>query len=293
MYDDIRVKPNDVSLSPYDAFIALGGGSTIDTVKAANLYSCHPPDDFYDYVNPPLGGGMSPPGPLVSLIAIPTTSGTGSETTSVAVFDDGPSRSKTGIAHRSLRPTLGIIDPDNVMSVPSAVALYSGLDVLCHALESYTAIHHSCRPGGRPASPSLRPSYQGSNPMSDVWSLHALRECATYLPNIVDDPGSIDGVARTRMCHASSAAGMGFGNAGVHLCHGMSYAVASQVKGGYVTEGYPRRAAAPDVEDDDDDDDDDGRHGLVAHGLSVAICAPSVFRFTGEPGTISDPIAEV
>lgn len=150
---------------------------------------------------------MSPPGPLVPLIAIPTTSGTGSEATSVAVFDDEPSRSKTGIAHRSLRPTLGIIDPDNVMSLPSAVALYSGLDVLCHAVESYTAIHHSRRPGGRPASPYLRPSYQGSNPMSDVWSLHALGECATFLPNMVDDPGSIDGVARTRMCHASSAAG--------------------------------------------------------------------------------------
>lgn len=297
VYDEIRVEPNDVSFrhaieyatgrvangGPYDAVVALGGGSTIDTAKAANLYSCHPPEGgFYDYVNPPLGRGLPvPPGRLAPLVAIPTTAGTGSETTGVAIFDDVPTRSKTGIAHRSLRPTLGIVDPDNMRTLPPSVARYSGIDVLCHALESYTAVPYHLRPGGRPASPTLRPAYQGSNPISDVWSLHALRECASYLPRMAADPYG-DGEARGKMCLAASSAGMGFGNAGVHLCHGMSYAIASQVGGGYRTEGYPQMDGASD----------DGHHGLVAHGLSVAISSPSAFRFTGEPGRISGAAGE-
>eukprot|EP00580_Thalassiosira_gravida_P002868 CAMPEP_0201608362 /NCGR_PEP_ID=MMETSP0492-20130828/7157_1 /ASSEMBLY_ACC=CAM_ASM_000837 /TAXON_ID=420259 /ORGANISM="Thalassiosira gravida, Strain GMp14c1" /LENGTH=554 /DNA_ID=CAMNT_0048073111 /DNA_START=191 /DNA_END=1855 /DNA_ORIENTATION=+ len=300
IYDEIRVEPNNVSFQhaidyatnqtslhgPYDAVIALGGGSTIDTAKVANLYACHPPpnDDFYDYVNPPLGKGLPVPGPLTPLIAIPTTAGTGSETTGVAIFDDKPTRSKTGIAHRRLKPTLGIVDPDNMRSMSASVARYSGMDVLCHALESYTAVPYGLRPGGRAASPILRPAYQGSNPISDIWSLHALRECVAYLPRMAQDPAG-DGEARSKMCLAASAAGMGFGNAGVHLCHGMSYAVASQVNGGYWTEGYPKPISSSSG------DDDDG-HGLVAHGLSVAINAPSVFRFTGTPGQISDPFAD-
>ncbi len=184
-----------------------------------------------------------------------------------AIFDDVPTKSKTGIAHRRLKPTLGIVDPDNMKTMPSVVAKYSGIDVLCHALESYTAIQYTARPSGRPASPILRPAYQGSNPISDIWSMHALRECSQYLPRIVSDP--VDDVeARAKMCLAASTAGMGFGNAGVHLCHGMSYAVASQVKK-YWVDGYPKLNF------------DGNGHGLVPHGLSVVINAPSVFRFTG------------
>ena len=293
VYDRILVEPNNVSFQQaigfmnkqikscgkYDAIIALGGGSTIDTAKAANLYTCHPPpdNDFYAYVNPPLGSGLPVPGALTPLIAIPTTAGTGSETTGVSIFDDIPTKSKTGIASRFLKPTLGIVDPDNMKSLPQSVAKYSGLDVLCHALESYTAVPYSLRSGGRPPSPILRPAYQGSNPISDIWSLHALRECTAYLPRMAVDPAG-DEEARNKMCLASSSAGMGFGNAGVHLCHGMSYAVASQVKSGYWTDGYPKPTT-----------DYSAEHGLVAHGLSVSINAPSVFRFTGKPGKINGP----
>lgn len=312
VYDQIRVEPSNISFQhaiqymqekmsnfgPYDAIIALGGGSTIDTAKAANLYACcPPPGDFYDYVNPPLGKGMSIPSQsyLTPLIAIPTTAGTGSETTSVAIFDDVPTRSKTGIANKRLRPTLGIVDPNNMRTLPAAVAKYSGMDVLCHALESYTAIPHWLRPNSSSvsSSPLNRPAYQGSNPISDIWSLHALRECAMYLPRMVNDPAG-DEEARSKMCLASSSAGMGFGNAGVHLCHGMSYAVASQVKDGYWTDGYPKimhdndSGASASASHNVDDD----HHGLVAHGLSVAINAPAVFRFTGKPGQISNPTAE-
>jgi hydroxyacid-oxoacid transhydrogenase len=310
VYDQIRVEPNNVSFQhaiqymqdkmstfgQYDAIIALGGGSTIDTAKAANLYACcPPPGNFYDYVNPPLGKGMSIPSQsyLTPLIAIPTTAGTGSETTSVAIFDDVPTRSKTGIANKRLRPTLGIVDPNNMRTLPSSVAKYSGMDVLCHALESYTAIPHWLRPNSSSvsSSPSNRPAYQGSNPISDIWSLHALRECAMYLPRMVNDSAG-DEQARSKMCLASSSAGMGFGNAGVHLCHGMSYAVASQVKDGYWTEGYPKMMHGGDSGAAAARDNDDNHHGLVAHGLSVAINAPAVFRFTGKPGQIINPMAE-
>jgi hydroxyacid-oxoacid transhydrogenase len=271
IYDRVRVEPSDgsfqdaisfLSQMEYDGVVALGGGSVMDTAKAANLYACHPPESFYDYVNPPIGRGIPIPGPLKPVICIPTTAGTGSETTGVAIFDDTPSRSKTGIANRHLKPTLGIIDPENTGTLPIKVATYTGLDVLCHAIESYTALPFNQRI--RPNSPLDRPAYQGSNPISDVWSLFALRTCAEYLPlAAVQDPTNNE-AARAKMLLASAAAGMGFGNAGVHLCHGMSYPISSQVRD-YV--GYDR-----DVVD----------HPLIPHGLSVIVGAPAVFRFTGE-----------
>ncbi len=277
VFSEVRVEPNDVSFKQaiqyflerkYDAVVALGGGSVMDTAKAANLYATYPPaagGDFYDYVNPPLGKGLPVPGDLPPLIAIPTTAGTGSETTGVAIFDDTPTRSKTGIANRKLKPTLGIVDPDNTKSLPSTVATFSGLDVLCHAIESYTALPFDQRP--MPSSPAHRPAYQGSNPISDVWSLFALETTAKYLRRAaLVDPE--DEEARTKMLIASSAAGMGFGNAGVHLCHGMSYAIASQVKQNNPNVFQPK---GYNVED----------HALVPHGLSVIVNAPAVFSFTG------------
>lgn len=275
IYDHVRVEPNDQSFhhaiqflqsTTYDTVVALGGGSVIDTAKAANLYACFPQADFYDYVNAPVGKGIPVPskrsdgGSLKPLIAIPTTAGTGSETTGVAIFDDSRTRSKTGIASRQIKPTLGIVDPLNTATMPPKVAVYSGLDVLCHAMESYTALPHTQRL--KPSSPMLRPAYQGSNPIADVWSIFALETTAKYLVQVVQNPDNLE--ARSKMLLASSAAGMGFGNAGVHLCHGMSYPISSQVKS---FRGY-----------------DDGMvdHPLIPHGLSVIVSAPSVFAYTAE-----------
>jgi hydroxyacid-oxoacid transhydrogenase len=237
--------------------VAVGGGSTIDTAKAVNLYTTYPPGDFLDYVNPPIGKGLPVPGPLKPLIAIPTTAGTGSETTGVSIFDLTKLHAKTGIANRRLKPTLGMLDPDNTRTMPPEVAAASGLDILSHAIESFTAMPYTGRP--LPDRPALRPAYQGSNPISDVWSLQALRMVAKYLVRAVADTS--DDEARSAMLLAASYAGVGFGNAGVHLPHGMSYPVSGNVKT-YHAPGYS------------------AGHPLVPHGISVILNAPAVFRFT-------------
>jgi hydroxyacid-oxoacid transhydrogenase len=270
VYDRVRVEPTDESFqdaiafarqSQYDAFVAVGGGSTIDTAKAVNLYTTYPPADFLDYVNAPIGRGLPVPGPLKPLIAIPTTAGTGSETTGVSIFDLTRMHAKTGIASRRLKPTLGLLDPENTRTMPAEVAASSGLDILSHAVESYTAMPFYER--ARPERPALRPAYQGSNPISDIWSLEAMRIVERYLVRAVEDPS--DEEARANMLLAASYAGIGFGNAGVHLPHGMSYPVSGNVKS-YRTPGYP---IAPGE-----------AHALVPHGFSVILNAPAVFRFT-------------
>ena len=265
LFDGVRIEPNDKSFQEaievasqghYDGFVAVGGGSTIDTAKAANLYSTHPAE-FLAYVNAPLGKGRPVPGPLKPLIAVPTTSGTGSEATGVAIFDLSEKRAKTGIAHRRLKPTLGLVDPENIRTLPAPVIASTGLDVLCHALESYTALPFTKRP--YPESPLLRPAYQGSNPVSDIWAMESIRMVCKYLRRLYESPA--DEEARTQMIMAASYAGLGFGNAGVHLCHGMSYPISSMVRD-YYPDGYPKD------------------HPMVPHGVSVALTAPAVFRFT-------------
>ena len=265
LFDRVRVEPTDGSLQEaiafaceggFDAFVAVGGGSTIDTAKAANLYSTHPAD-FLDYVNAPIGKGKPVPGPVKPMIAVPTTSGTGSETTGVVIFDLVSMHAKTGIASMRLKPMLGVLDPENTRTLPRQVAAATGLDVLTHAAESYTAIPFHERP--RPERPVLRPAYQGSNPISDTWALEALRLTAEYLPRVYYDPD--DDEARGRMLLAACYGGIGFGNAGLHLAHGMSYPVSGMVRD-YKPEGY-------NVD-----------HPIVPHGMAVVLNGPAVFRFT-------------
>jgi hydroxyacid-oxoacid transhydrogenase len=265
VFSAVSVEPTDVSFREaaavavegrYDAFLAVGGGSSIDTAKAANLFATYPAE-FFDYVNAPVGKGLPVPGPLKPLIAIPTTAGTGSETTGVAIFDWLEKKVKTGIAHRYLKPTLGIIDPDNTRTLPAAVAASTGLDVLSHALESYTAIPYDQRP--MPARPLERPAYPGCNPIRAIWSIRALELMAEFLPRAVAD--TTDDEARGMMLLAAAIAGIGFGNAGVHLPHGMSYPVAGKVRD-YRPPGY-------NVD-----------HPMVPHGMSVILNTPAVVRFT-------------
>jgi hydroxyacid-oxoacid transhydrogenase len=266
LFDRVSVEPTDVSFKEairfakdgkFDGYVAVGGGSSMDTAKAANLYATYPAD-LLTYVNAPIGQGRPVPGRLKPMIAIPTTAGTGSETTGVAIFDFLEMHAKTGIAHRALRPVMGIVDPDNTRTLPRMVAACTGLDVLSHALESLTALPYHQRPA--PESPKMRPAYQGANPISSIWASRAIEMIARNLVRAVQDPS--DEEARGQMLLAASFAGIGFGNAGVHLPHGMSYPVSGMVRH-YVPEGYPPG------------------HPIVPHGMAVALHAPAVFRFTG------------
>lgn len=268
LFDRVHVEPTDESLREaieyargggFDAYVAVGGGSAMDTAKAANLYATYPAD-FLEYVNAPIGGGKPVPGPVRPLFAIPTTAGTGSETTGVVIFDLIAMHAKTGIAHRHLKPTLGLIDPENTRTMPQMVATATGFDVLVHALESYTNLPYNLRE--RPARPILRPAYQGRNMISDLWASEAIRVAAKYLPRAVEDPDDFE--ARSRMILAASYAGVGFGNAGLHLPHGMSYPVSGMIRG-FHPPGYP------------------STEPLLPHGLSVILNAPAAFRFTA-PG---------
>jgi hydroxyacid-oxoacid transhydrogenase len=265
LFDQVRVEPTDTSFKQaiqfatqgnFDGYVAVGGGSSMDTAKAANLYATYP-NDFLAYVNPPIGRGEPVPGRLKPLIAIPTTAGTGSETTGVAIFDLQEMHAKTGIAHRALRPVMGIVDPNNTRELPSMIAACSGFDVLSHAIESYTALPYSQREA--PDQPKMRPAYQGANPISDIWSERTIGMVSKYLVRSVEDAS--DQEARSQMLLAATFAGIGFGNAGVHLPHGMSYPVSGMVEK-YVPEGY-----SPD-------------HPIIPHGMSVILNAPSVFRWT-------------
>ena len=267
LFDRARVEPTDVSFKEaidfasdggFDGYVAVGGGSAMDTAKAANLYATYPAD-FLTYVNPPIGQGAPVPGPLKPMIAIPTTAGTGSETTGVAIFDYTKLHAKTGIAHRALRPVMGIVDPENTRSMPPMVAACSGFDVLCHAIESLTAIPYNQREA--PENPGMRPSYQGANPISDIWAAQSLKMMAQNIRRAVENPE--DDEARSQMLLAATYAGIGFGNAGCHLPHGMSYPVSGMVRD-FRPEGY-------EVD-----------HPIIPHGMSVILNAPAVFRWTAQ-----------
>ncbi len=265
LFDSIRTEPSLDSFQEaiafatrgqFDGFVALGGGSTIDTAKVANLFTTYPAD-FFHYVNAPIGQGAPVPGPLKPLVGIPTTAGTSSEITGVAIFDHKALSAKTGISHRFMRPRMGIQDPLNTLDLPPMITACTGLDVLCHALESYTTVDFRERP--QAASSLQRPTYQGSTPISDIWACEAIRLVAANLLEAIRNPSSRE--ARSNMMLAAVYGGMGFGNAGVHLCHGMSYPVSSLV----------RDYCAPDYRVD---------HPLIPHGMSVVLTAPAVFRFT-------------
>jgi alcohol dehydrogenase class IV len=265
VYGQARVEPDEQSLldviaaareGGFDGFVGVGGGSSIDTAKVAALFATHE-GELLDYVNMPAGLGKPVPGPLLPLVAVPTTAGTGSETTAAAVLDL-PRAGKNAISHRFLRPRVGIVDPLLTLDLPPAVTASSGLDVVCHAIESYTALPFTSR---RRTSPDERPTYQGANPISDGWCRRAIEAGGRFLRRAVAD--GHDEEARTEMMLASTVAGIGFGNSGVHIPHACSYPIAS-LRHAWTPSGYPNA------------------HAFVPHGFAVAITAPAAFRFTEE-----------
>ena len=241
----------------FDGFVGVGGGSALDTAKIAALFATHG-GELLDYVNKPIGQASQIPGPVLPLVAVPTTAGTGSEATSVAILDFPSLGVKTGISHRYLRPRVAIVDPLLLEHAPAAVIASCGLDVVCHAVESYTAMPYDTR---ERTSPDERPPYQGSNPVSDMWSGKAIQSGGRYLRRAVADASDLE--ARGEMMLAATLAGIGFGNAGVHVPHACAYPIAS-LKHAWTPTGYPTS------------------HAFVPHGFSVTVTAPASFRFTQE-----------
>jgi hydroxyacid-oxoacid transhydrogenase len=268
-YDGVHVEPTDVSLQqaieharengPFDAYVAVGGGSSIDTAKAINLLTTNP-GELMDYINAPVGKARAPVNPLKPLVAVPTTTGTGSESTTICVLDVLALKVKTGISHPRLRPTLAVVDPVLTRTQPAGVTASSGMDILCHALESYTARPYSSYDR---KAPEQRVPYCGSNPVSDMWSERALGLMARSFVPAVRGEADDDLAVRTDMALAATFAGLGFGNAGVHIPHANAYPIAGRVKD-FRPAGYPEHEP------------------MVPHGMSVALTAPEAFRFTFE-----------
>lgn len=270
VFDGVAVEPTDESINEavawareqsWDSFVAIGGGSAIDTAKAVNLLTTHP-GELLDFVTPPIGGGKAPWLPVKPLIAIPTTAGTGSESTTICVIDFLGLHLKAGVSHSKLRPTLALVDPLTTVSLPSQVTASSGMDVLSHALESYTSVPFDSKPA--PTDPSKRPAFCGANPISDTWCEQALTLVGKYLRRAVMNGRDLE--ARYQMALASTSAGTGFGNAGTHLPHANAYPVAGAVRD-YRAEGYPEMP-------------------MVPHGQAVSSTAAAVFRWTyaADPG---------
>jgi alcohol dehydrogenase class IV len=266
VFDGVHVEPTDASLrqavgharesGPYDAYVAVGGGSSIDTAKAVNLLTTNE-GDLAEYLNPPVGAGRAPERPLLPLVAVPTTTGTGAESTTVCVLDVLDLQVKTGISHPRMRPVLAVVDPELTMSQPAGVTASAGMDILCHALESYTARPYDEFERKRPEQ---RVPYCGANPVSDMWAEKSLNLLSRSFRRAVRDGD--DRETRTEMALAATFAGLGFGNAGVHVPHANAYPIAGRVKD-FRPDGYP---GGP----------------MVPHGMSVALTAPEAFRFTFE-----------
>ena len=267
LFDAVHVEPTDVSLreavdfardgGPWDAFVAVGGGSAIDTAKAVNLL-CSNAGELLDYVNAPVGKGRDPESSLSPLVAVPTTTGTGSESTTVCVLDVLEQHVKSGISHPRLRPALAVVDPLLTMSQPAGVTAACGMDILCHALESWTARPFDSYERKRPEQ---RVPYCGANPVGDMWSEKAMGLLATSFRTAVHHGD--DEEARGQMALAATFAGMGFGNAGVHIPHANAYPIAGRVKD-FRPAGYPQDEP------------------MVPHGMAVSLTAPEAFRFTFE-----------
>ncbi len=267
VFSDIRVEPDDESVSRGAAFlrdarceamVSVGGGSVIDAAKAALVLHRHGGNPI-DYFAAPVGGGQAITGPLLPHVACPTTSGTGSECTSISVLRITSLNTKFVIAHPCLLPTIAIVDPQVCDSLPANAVASTGFDLCCHALECYTARAYTQH--AKVASPNARQYIQGANPFSDIAAVEALKIVGEYLERGVND--ATDTQARDQLMWGATLAGIAFGNSGTHLPHAMSYGV-THLMSDITTEGYPVKTP------------------FVPHGISVIVNAPSIMAYTAQ-----------
>ena len=267
IFSEIRIEPDDKTVvsaarfmdeGSFDGVVSLGGGSTIDTAKAAMAYSIYKAD-FLDYFGPPIGAGKPIPGPLLPHLACPTTSGTGSECTSVSVLRISELNCKFVIGSPYMLPSEALVDPVCTQTLPANIVASTGFDLLCHAIECYTARAYT--QWDSIEDPTRRTLLQGANPWSDMAASKALQIVGKYLVRGVADSG--DAQARDSLMWGATLAGMAFGNSGTHLPHAMSYAVTHLMEN-VATQGY--NVASP----------------FVPHGFSVVVNAPAIFRYMAD-----------
>jgi len=195
-----------------DVIVAIGGGSVIDLAKVTALQLTHgAPLERYYAVG-------SVPGPIMPLIALPTTAGTGSEATPVAVVTDPGTDMKIGVASRHLIPRHAICDPLLTVGAPPVVTAHAGIDALSHAIESYMAARHELSPEFVVGRPQV-----GKNLLSDALALTAARHVLGNLAQAVEDGSDVP--ARTGMLYGSLLAGIAFGNSGVGAAHALQFVV--------------------------------------------------------------------
>ena len=268
VFDEITIEADDASVERgarfvaegrFDGVVSVGGGSVMDTAKASMLYGLHPPGAFLDYFAPPLGAGKPMPRKLLPHIACATTSGTGSECTSISVLRITDLETKFVLANPVLLADEALVDPVCCDTLPPAIVASTGYDLLCHALECYTAKAYT-RWEAQP-DPGKRPLIQGANPWSDLAARKALEIVGEYLQRGVGDAG--DHEARDQLMWGASLAGMAFGNSGTHLGHALSYGVTHLMRD-ITTPDY--QVGSP----------------FIPHGISVMLSAPSIFRYTAE-----------
>ena len=268
VFDEVTIEADDASVERgaafigagnFDGVVSVGGGSVMDTAKASMLYGLHPVDDFLDYFAPPLGAGKAIPRDLLPHLACPTTSGTGSECTSISVLRINHMETKFVLANPALMAQQALIDPACCASLPARVVASTGFDLLCHALECYTAKAYTR--WDKIDDPMKRPLIQGANPWSDLAARKALEIAGEYLDRGVND--AADQEARDQLMWGASLAGMAFGNSGTHLGHALSYGVTHLMRD-VTTEGYAVKSP------------------FVPHGISVAVSTPAIFRYTAQ-----------
>ncbi len=267
-YSEVLIEPGDdavmqatqfLSEGNFDGVVSVGGGSVMDTAKAAMVYHRYPAS-VTAYFAPPIGEGQPVPGPVMPHLACPTTAGTGSETTGLSVIRIESLNVKYVIASRHILPDEAIVDPACAESLPPMVVASSGFDLMSHAIECYTARAYTRWP--KVDKPGARPMIQGANPWSDLHAREALRVVSEYLERGVSD--SKDTEARDRLMWGATLSGMAFGNCGTHLPHAFSYAVSKLVKS-WRAKDYPP-----------------GEGPFIPHGIAVILNSPSVFRFTAQ-----------
>jgi alcohol dehydrogenase class IV len=200
-----------------DAVLGLGGGSNIDLAKITAVAMTHG-GEFTDYF-----GFDKVPGPTSPVIAVPTTSGTGSEVSHAAVLTDPAERMKFSILSPFLRPSLAVVDPELTHSCPPKVTADSGIDALTHAIEGFTAIDH-----GRLDAPRDEDCpYGGKNPLADCFAERAIALIGRHLRTAVREPGNAE--AREGMALAATLAGLAFSNSAVAVVHALEYPVGGAV----------------------------------------------------------------